>query len=260
MSEPDLEARIDAVERAVTDGDADLDGIRESAALSGDVDDLDARVSDLEERLADLEAAVQAVRGYAGNVRAVNRDVERRANAALAAVERLERSITDPERIGDSDDRPGAPSDRSGTASGPPDGSLSETPREQPAGRGTSDAESGTAAQGGPGGITEPDRGLELESERARDGDQSRDEPARKPRAPGDQPSGHASARGGESSSIGDADRSLGGERGETGGHRRNGPAGRAAATTGNGDGRRDGDGGTSKRTERFIERVRDAL
>ena len=95
MSETDteLDARLDAVERALTDDGTDLADVRDAAALSTAVDDLEARVADLEATVEELDAAVQAVRGYAGNVRAVNREVERRASAALAKAEALESSV-----------------------------------------------------------------------------------------------------------------------------------------------------------------------
>lgn len=89
----ELEARIEALERAVTDGDRDLSELategetRERlAALEGDLDDL-------ADRVAELEAATQALRGYVGNVRAVNSEVEQRADAALAKVESLESEL-----------------------------------------------------------------------------------------------------------------------------------------------------------------------
>ena len=56
---------------------ADRDGV----SFPGDVD---ARLDDLEARVAELESATQAIRGYAGAIRAVNREVERRADLALA--------------------------------------------------------------------------------------------------------------------------------------------------------------------------------
>lgn len=49
------------------------------------------RLAELERRLTDLEAAVQALRGYVGGRRAEVTSVGRRADAALAAVDRLER-------------------------------------------------------------------------------------------------------------------------------------------------------------------------
>lgn len=85
-----LNERLDAVERALTNGDYDLPELEESAELTAEVTELAQRIDSLEDRLTELEAAVQAVRGYAGEIRAVNEDVERRANAALAKVESFE--------------------------------------------------------------------------------------------------------------------------------------------------------------------------
>jgi len=96
MSERDLEARLDAVERALTDGETDLTGLEEAADHAAEIDRLDERIESLESTVADLDAAVQAVRGYAGNVRAVNREVERRASAALAKAETLENAVEQP--------------------------------------------------------------------------------------------------------------------------------------------------------------------
>jgi len=95
MSERDLDARLDAVERALTDDDADLSDLRETTAALDDLDGLESRVTEIESRLDELEAGLEAVRGYAGNVRAVNRDVERRASAALAKAETLENAVED---------------------------------------------------------------------------------------------------------------------------------------------------------------------
>ena len=90
---PDEEAlarRLRAVERSLTDGDHAVEALCDADALTERVDSLERAVSDVEDRIAETEAATQALRGYVGNVRSVNEDVERRANAALAAVERLE--------------------------------------------------------------------------------------------------------------------------------------------------------------------------
>ncbi|RXK48479.1 DUF7310 family coiled-coil domain-containing protein [Halorientalis pallida] len=95
MDGDDVEARLEAVERALADGDADLTGIGEAAERERKLEELRARVDDLESQVTDLSASVQAVRGYVGNVRTVNRDVERRADAALARVEELDRHGTD---------------------------------------------------------------------------------------------------------------------------------------------------------------------
>ncbi|WP_248897509.1 DUF7310 family coiled-coil domain-containing protein [Haloplanus halobius] len=87
-----LDDRLDAVERAVTDGEA-VDGLPEAARLRTRLDELETTVDDFDDRLADLEAAVQALRGFAGGVRAVDESVERRANAAVARVDRLEAEL-----------------------------------------------------------------------------------------------------------------------------------------------------------------------
>ena len=88
--EETLDRRLRAVERSVTDGEHDVDDLRDVGALVERIESLESQVADAEDRIADLEAGTQALRGYVGNVRSVNQDVERRADAALAAVERLE--------------------------------------------------------------------------------------------------------------------------------------------------------------------------
>lgn len=89
--EETLDRRLRAVERSITDGDHDVDELRDVGALVERVQSLESQLDDAEGRIADLEAATQALRGYVGNVRSVNEDVERRADAALAAVDRLEK-------------------------------------------------------------------------------------------------------------------------------------------------------------------------
>lgn len=82
-----LRERVEALERTVADGEfdgANTDGLDEE--LSG----LESRLETLESRLDDVEAATQALRGYVGNVRAVNNEVEQRADAAIAKVRALE--------------------------------------------------------------------------------------------------------------------------------------------------------------------------
>ena len=86
----DLDRRLRAVERALTDGDHDVAALEDTAAFANRLEAAEARTADLEERTAELEAAVQAVRGYVGNVRSVNDEIESRADAALAAVDRIE--------------------------------------------------------------------------------------------------------------------------------------------------------------------------
>ena len=58
---------------------------------SCDQSDIVARLDELDGRLTDLEAAVQALRGYVGGRRGAVASVGRRADAALAAVDRIER-------------------------------------------------------------------------------------------------------------------------------------------------------------------------
>jgi hypothetical protein len=93
--EDDLTDRVETLERAITGEEYDL------SALSTDADALD-RVSQLEERaekietqIEELEAVTQALRGYVGNIRAVNEDVENRAETALSKVENLENRLTE---------------------------------------------------------------------------------------------------------------------------------------------------------------------
>lgn len=79
-----LEERIDAVERALTGDDTELTDIGDEAAAAAERETLAKRLDSVEERIEELEAATQAVRGYAGAIRSVNREVERRADLALA--------------------------------------------------------------------------------------------------------------------------------------------------------------------------------
>jgi len=87
-----LEERVAALERTITDGHA-ADGLPDAARMDSRLDDLEATVADLDDRLAELDAAVQALRGFAGGVRAVDEAVERRADAAVARVDRLEADL-----------------------------------------------------------------------------------------------------------------------------------------------------------------------
>ncbi|EMA06818.1 hypothetical protein SAMN05443574_105248 [Haloarcula vallismortis] len=85
-----LAERLRTVERAVTDGTTEFPDVTELAELENRVDTVEQRVDDIDERTTELEAATQALRGYVGNVRTVNEDIEQRADAALAATDRLE--------------------------------------------------------------------------------------------------------------------------------------------------------------------------
>lgn len=89
----DLRDRVEAVERALTDGDGDLTALAEGAAAADRVAALEERVEAIEADLAELQAAAQALRGYVGNVRSVNESVEDRADSALATVESLEERV-----------------------------------------------------------------------------------------------------------------------------------------------------------------------
>lgn len=73
-----LERRLAAVERALAED--------EPLERADHLDDLEARV-------AELEAAVQALRGYVGSVRAVNEEVERRADRAFRKASAVEWSV-----------------------------------------------------------------------------------------------------------------------------------------------------------------------
>lgn len=90
-----LQRRLRAVERSLTHGDHDVDSLRAAGDQANRIDELAARLDEAEDRIAELEASTQALRGYVGNVRSVNDDVEQRADAALAAVERLESRFDD---------------------------------------------------------------------------------------------------------------------------------------------------------------------
>jgi uncharacterized coiled-coil protein SlyX len=108
---PALDARLTALERAVTDGESDLQTLADTATADARLDELEARTSEIETRLDELDAAVQALRGYAGGVRAVNREVERRADAALSAVDRLDDSDEVELDLPDSTDSGDVPTD-----------------------------------------------------------------------------------------------------------------------------------------------------
>ncbi|CQH48465.1 uncharacterized protein HHUB_1420 [Halobacterium hubeiense] len=90
MSRDDLDERLRAVERAMTDGDAAVSDLSEAAAVHDRLDDVEAELADLAERLDALDATVQSLHGYVGDLEAVNERVQRRADAAREAVERLE--------------------------------------------------------------------------------------------------------------------------------------------------------------------------
>ena len=114
-----LAERVRTVERAVTDGDHTFPAVDDLAELTSRVEALEQQVTELDERTAELEAATQALRGYVGNVRSVNERVERRADTALSATERLERRL-------DGDDRAVSEHDPGAEQSAGPDDRVCE--------------------------------------------------------------------------------------------------------------------------------------
>ncbi len=91
--EETLEQRLAALERELTDGTHDCSALAEGAAAADRVTDIEAELDDLTDRVAELEAATQALRGYVGNVRSVNTDVEERADLALSKAEAARRAV-----------------------------------------------------------------------------------------------------------------------------------------------------------------------
>lgn len=92
-----IEARLRSVEEALSTDDR-------STATLGATDGqqtaaFEDRLTAIEDRIAELEAGLQAVRGYVGQVDHVNQRVEQRANAAVAAVERIESAPRTPPRL-----------------------------------------------------------------------------------------------------------------------------------------------------------------
>lgn len=135
----DLRERVEAVERALTDGDGDLAALAEGAATAERVESLAADVEALGEDVAELEAATQALRGYVGSVRSVNESVEQRADAAVAAVETLEERVEALEADGPPSgvgERARDSMPESSGARSEPDGHRTTTGRRDTAGRG----------------------------------------------------------------------------------------------------------------------------
>lgn len=89
----DLRRRVEAVERAVTDGETDVADVADTAALDARLTDAEARLDELSTRVAHLDATTQALRGYLGGVDDLSDDVERRADLALAKAEALETAV-----------------------------------------------------------------------------------------------------------------------------------------------------------------------
>lgn len=112
-----FEDRLRAVERALTGSDTPVADLGDEAAAAAEREALESRVDDLESRVEELEAATQAIRGYVGSVRAVNREVERRADLALARASRAGDEAVD--AAGERRDADGAEGTGAGD-SGPP--------------------------------------------------------------------------------------------------------------------------------------------
>ncbi|WP_256392565.1 DUF7310 family coiled-coil domain-containing protein [Natronoarchaeum rubrum] len=89
-----VEERLRAVERAVADGDTDIDG----APLGDPTGELASRIDELESTTTELESGLQAVRGYVGQVKSVDDEIEQRADAAAAAVDDVEERVAALER------------------------------------------------------------------------------------------------------------------------------------------------------------------
>jgi hypothetical protein len=124
----DLTRRLEAVERAVTDGHTDLASLHDAADAEARLDELERRLDEVNARLADLDATTQALRGYLGGVDGVADDVERRADLALAKAEAVEDAVFEGsdglavERIPPEEPEPGRPdSDRAMGAEHGPD-------------------------------------------------------------------------------------------------------------------------------------------
>ena len=119
-----LRERVEALERAVTDGEHDLSAVADEAAALDRLETLESDVADLADRIEELEAATQALRGYVGNVRSVNTDIEQRADAALAKAEALEDRLSGMATTGSAPEPPSTP--EAATADDEPDAPTDE--------------------------------------------------------------------------------------------------------------------------------------
>jgi len=93
-----LEQRVEAVENAVTQGTTEFEDIKEIAELTAELESMGKKLEKIEQRLAAVEGATQSLEGYVGNVKSVNGETEKQADAAVAAVDRLESKIETFER------------------------------------------------------------------------------------------------------------------------------------------------------------------
>jgi len=152
-SEHRLDERLSAVERAVTRSDAAVADLGDSAAAAAEREALESRAAELESRVEELEAATQAIRGYVGSIRAVNREVERRADLALARASRGENAASETEpRSGpdrdDADPDDGGPSDAASGGTVPSEAALDAAVPGDTAGRGDGEVASDPEATG----------------------------------------------------------------------------------------------------------------
>lgn len=112
----EVDERLRAVERALTEDGRDGAAPADGADLAARLDAVEEEVERLTERVDDLAASTQAVRGYVGNVRSVNEEIERRADAALSAVESLEEQMGERDGAQEGTRQPSASDDRAGGA------------------------------------------------------------------------------------------------------------------------------------------------
>jgi hypothetical protein len=129
-----LRERVDALERAVTDEDCDLTALTDEAEAIQRLDAVETQLDELEDTVAELEAATQALRGYVGNVRSVNRDVEQRADAALAKARELEEVLDDGGHPHTTAESGSQTADSAGPAATSADGGVAPTPASQQTG------------------------------------------------------------------------------------------------------------------------------
>lgn len=157
-----FEERLRAVERAVTGTEHSVADVPDGAAAAAEREELVARLDDVEARVEELEAATQALRGYVGSVRAVNREIERRADLALARTSGADSAATDP--VTD----PGE-GQRESVSTVPSEAAINAAIPSEP----EREAERGAAAHGGaprPGGGESDDTRAERCDDRSDDG------------------------------------------------------------------------------------------
>lgn len=93
-----LEERLAAVERALTDGEADPVDLSDAATVQRRLDEVGARLDSFEQRLAAVEAGLDAVRGQVGEERRDTDHLERTAEQALATAREVEARLDEGDR------------------------------------------------------------------------------------------------------------------------------------------------------------------